>query len=269
MSQQKVYYSGFDYELFNKVNPIVGITVFPRGSVEVHRKNLTTGEHGRGARGKIKVFSKASRERLAIVAKETPVDLTSMMTLTYGQNYPHSGLKVKRHVKKFLRSMRKYFGGFQYLWFFEFQARGAPHLHVLSNLPPPTDLDRMIMSAVWVDDVQNLQHWKYCTLDKREVLDDRNVCLWVNAREKHWEGIRSKDGAARYCVKYAMKMHQKVAPDWFGDVGRFWGCSRYVRQIKGQRFKMADPDVRRILKETCPRLADSDVIPRYVYDCFT
>lgn len=269
MSQEKIYYSGFDPMLFNKVNPVVGITVFSRGSVEVHRKNMTQGEHGRGERGQIKVFSKVSRERLAMTAKETSVKFETMITLTYGLNHPHSGLAVKRHLKKFLRVMRKYFGGFQYLWFFEFQARGAPHLHILTNLPEPKNPDRMIMSSIWVDDVQNLQHWKYSNLRERCQMDVRDASLWFHARDEQWEKIRKPDGAARYCAKYALKMQQKVPPKWFGDVGRFWGCSRYVRRLKGQYFKIADPDMRRILSEVCPRLAEVDVIPRYIFDCFT
>lgn len=259
----------FDPFLFNAANPITGMTIYPKGSVEIHRKNLLQGEHRRGQRGKIKVFSKVSRERLAMTAKESQVDFCTMITITYGVNHPHDGLTVKRHLKKFLRGMRKFFGRYDYLWFFEFQARGAPHIHIMTNLPEPSSVDRCTMSSIWVDDCQDLRNWEYSKLSDRSVLMVRDASLWFHARDEAWEKIRSKDGAARYTVKYALKMRQKVAPDWFGDVGRFWGCSRFVKLPNGTRFKMTEDSARRILKEHCPRLDDADVLPRFVYDCFT
>lgn len=259
----------FDPMVFNAVNPIVGMTVYPKGNVEIRRKNLTQGEAGRGRRGKIKVFSKASRERLALVAKESQIEFETFITLTYGPMFPHSGRKVKNQLHKMLRKMKTYFGYFDYIWFFEFQRRGAPHIHLITSLPEPSVEQRRTFSALWVDDVQGLMCWEYQTIRDRKLLNLRDASLWFHMREKQWERVRDRDGVAKYAVKYALKMQQKVAPDWFGDVGRFWGHSRFAGLPKGLYVKADETTVRRIIHESVDRIDGCDVIPRYIYDCFT
>jgi hypothetical protein len=267
MSQVKPKSPTFDPDLFNAVNPITGLVVYPKGNVEVLRTCLRQDKATVARREKIRLFSKKSRERLALVAKETDVEFLSMITLTYGVNFPHCGKTVKNHLHKWLGKMTSHFGKFEYLWFFEFQKRGAPHMHVISTLQPPTEQDRAIMSIIWADDVQNLETWFYTRLKDKQKLSDLDAVIWFHRRPRQWEKIRERDGVAKYCTKYALKMWQKVPPAWFGDVGRFWGHSAGVSDFEGCQVKATDDTVRRLLASACPRVKDMDVLPKYIFDC--
>lgn len=43
-----------------------------------------------------------------------------------------------------------------------------------------------------------------------------------------WSNETKPEGLKHYAVKYASKMRQKVVPDGFADVGRFWGRSKNI-----------------------------------------
>ena len=109
-------------------------------------------------------------------------------------------------------------GNFDYLWFMEFQRNGTPHYHLLTSIPKPTDDDteRKLWQAyakrIAPDCKQTQEHVLYVHLKR----SDRQA----------WENLRSGDGAARYVTKYALKPHQKLVPDAYQDVGRFWGHNR-------------------------------------------
>lgn len=266
-SQQKVGPARFDPDLFNAVNPITGMVVYPKGNIEIIRQSLIQDKGWRPRREKVRLFSKKSRERLALVAKETNVGFETFITLTYGLNFPHSGKTVKSHLHKFLGRMRSHFGAFDYLWFFEFQRRGAPHLHVMTTLKEPDQWQRQTFALVWADDVQGLQDWRYQRLKDRRMFMDLSNVVEFHLRPRQWERIKEKNGAANYATKYAMKMYQKVPPPWFGDTGRFWGCSRNVSNFQGTQFKATEDSVRRLVKQVCPRMKDADVVPKYLFDC--
>lgn len=257
----------FDPELFNAVNPICGMVVYPKGNIEVLRKSLIQDTGHRPRRDKVRVFSKKSRERLALVAKETNVEFVTFITLTYGLNFPHSGKRVKGHLHKFLGGMKKHFGKFEYLWFFEFQERGAPHFHIMTTLPVPNQWERQTFASLWAIDVQGLEDWKYSRLKDRMYFLDQSNVIEFHLRPRQWEPLKSKEGAARYATKYALKMQQKVPPKWFQDVGRFWGHSRKVADFKGTKVKASEDTVRRLVKEVCPRVANAGVVPKYLFDC--
>lgn len=257
----------FDPQLFNAVNPITGMVVYPKGNIEILRTCLIQDQGHRPRRDKVRVFSKKSRERLALVAKETDVEFKTFITLTYGVNFPHSGKRVKNHLHRFLGLMKKHFGKFDYLWFFEFQKRGAPHLHMMTTLCKPNQWERQTFASLWAIDVQGLEDWKYSRLkDRRRFMDCSNV-IEFHLRPRQWEPLKSKEGAARYATKYALKMIQKVPPVWFQDTGRFWGHSRKVGEFKGVRVKATDDTVRKLVKEVCPRIQDAGVVPKYLFDC--
>lgn len=156
-------------------------------------------------RGEIVEFTQDSRNRLAFVANNTPVTFEWMVTLTYPSEFETDGKTVKAHLNKFLTWMRKAKPGVQYLWFLEFQRRGAPHFHILLDMP----LDRQKVSERWFDHVNSG--------DVKHIRAGTNV-----------ERIRKPDGARRYAVKYSMKMKQKKVPKAYRNVGRFWGNSRGV-----------------------------------------
>jgi hypothetical protein len=261
--------SEFDPKVFNDCNPVEGIIVYPHGCIRVKRKSLIKGRYDYEKREVIQKFSSRSRQRLALVAKETDIEFESFITLTYGVNFPVNGLVVKKHLKKFIRLMKQWFGYFDYLWFFEFQKRGAPHIHIAVSLPPPTDWDRVSMSSIWADEVLDLRNWEYSRLHSKNVRTDRDAVYEFHLRCSQWEKIRSKEGIGRYALKYALKPEQKEPPDWYGKVGRFWGHSKEVGKLRGRHFSMGEEDVRRILREKRPEIANLDVVPSIIYDCFT
>lgn len=259
----------FDLELFNRLHPIGAMTVYPKGSIVLHRRPgpPRIREIKRGA---IKEFSNSSRQRLALIASEAnpDVDFESFITLTYGLNYPTCGKEVKRHLHTFLNSMKSWLGPFDYIWFFEFQSRGAPHIHIISNLPPPgTYRDRMIMARIWVDVALNTKGWEYCRLKDGKLINERKAMLWFTSRIRQWEAVRDKDAVAKYAVKYAFKVEQKEVPEFMRDIGRFWGCSARVKKVRGERFLIKEEGVRKILSKTRPKLnKDAKVLPKVIFN---
>jgi hypothetical protein len=130
-----------------------------------------------------------------------------MVTLTYPAEYPGDGRLVKRHlsvVRKWLRRR-----GVRGLWVLEFQARGAPHLHIF-------------VTGGWVGREALSEAWY------RIVGSSDARHLRAGTQVKPWTGT-----AARYVAKwYGAKWEQKIVPEGFEDVGRFWGTFGEVRPIR-------------------------------------
>lgn len=175
------------------------------------------------SRGKVREFTFYSRRRLAFLASNTSVDFRSMMTLTYAVDLaPKSGKDVKKHLNGLLTNLRNRFHQLEYLWFMEFTKKGVPHFHILLSESVPGPFMRNSRGAILnLDETRKYSEiWSKITGNKGSKMDSASVC---------WEIIREKDGAARYCSKYAYKMEQKICPEQFCDCGRFWGASRGVR----------------------------------------
>lgn len=159
-------------------------------------------------RGEISELTQSSLKRLAFIANNTMVDLDVMVTLTYPKIFPTSGRELKRHLDNMLKFFRRRITPFSYLWFLEFQKRGAPHYHLM-----------------------------YCS--RGEIVDKADVGRqWARICDTgdpyhesvgtRIEKIRTANGAGRYAAKYASKAEQKTIPEPFRDIGRFWGTSRDV-----------------------------------------
>lgn len=192
-------------------NRVSGIDVYNR-DVVVLRKGCNGGT-GCAKRDVVTEFSEDSRKRLAFVAANTSIKFRTMVTLTYPAEYPSDGKQVKAHLHTFLTWFtRKYSSS--YLWFLEFQKRVAPHYHLVSayTIPRGRGAEQEMYSDV-------AREW-YAIVDSG---DPRHLAAGTRV-----ERIRKPDGAARYAVKYALKMYQKQVPDEYQDVGRFWGNSRDV-----------------------------------------
>lgn len=256
-----------DPATINAVAPVVGIRVLKGGSVLVERKSLVQGSHVRGDRKKIRVFSKSSRERLALTAQECGIEFRTMITLTYGVNFPIDGKVVKESFASWLKRMRRHFGKFDYLWFLEFQRRGAPHFHVMTDLEYPTLWDRKTMASIWVDCI-GAQHWRYSNVKTQRVNFEDIAVYDVHCHPKAWEELRSKGGAARYALKYALKMEQKVVPENYSNVGRLWGTSSPVKDAKYKLMPMDERCVRTLLSIHCPRMNDWEVLPSVIFGVF-
>jgi hypothetical protein len=185
-------------------------------------------------RSEITTFSKASRRRLAFVASNTTIVFTTLITLTYPGSFPSDGNKVRRDRKAFLDWLRREAPGCEYLWFLEFQKRGAPHFHVLHDYPWPTTRREVTELRFRVDST-----W-YRIVGSG---DPRHLAAGCRT-----EKLRSSRGGAHYAVKYASKMRQKVVPPGYRNVGRFWGHSRGVRPESQGTLKIDEASLRVLLQ---------------------
>jgi hypothetical protein len=96
-------------------------------------------EIGGGKRGEIREFSSASRRRL--MALMAQIDRTScrrrplFITLTYPAKFPRSARIYKAHLRSFLARFNRRYPHVPIIWRLEFQARGAPHFHLMVFTP--------------------------------------------------------------------------------------------------------------------------------------
>ena len=208
--------------------------------VEIYKQDVVVVRNGTPSRneppirGEIRQWSKKSRQRLAFVATNSDVSFRTMVTLTYPSEYPSDGQQVKRHLDTFLKWLRRETGGLSYLWFLEFQKRGAPHFHIIYDTPFPR------------------------TRPMQAALRYRVSCAWYrivgSGDIKHLsagcrtERIRTEKGARNYCVKYCFKMKQKTVPSEYRNVGRLWGASRDVLPVARETVQCTEDDVRSILE---------------------
>lgn len=191
-------------------------------------------------RGMVREFSHRSRRRL----REMALDLSEMwraevlLTLTMPGEWRSvcaDGRAFKRHVKAWRARLGRHLaglgvGGWSALWFLEFQARGAPHLHVLlfgdGVGSVPLDDFRTWASDSWAEVVGHP--------DEHERAKHRSAGTRVE---------RMRTGHFGYATKYATKMQQKNVPPEFRSVGRFWGLWRYQAPapvVWSQSFTLAD-----------------------------
>ena len=212
--------------------PIVGVELY-KNDVVVKRKGFRNAPP-ETTRGKVTEFSKASRARLAFVASNTDVVFRTMVTLTYPAEWPHDGTRVKKDLRRFLTWLQKVSMNCDYLWFLEFQQRGAPHVHILTDYPLSPKVCtrkayRMQLARKW---------YEIC-----ETGDPKHLLAGTSC-----ERLRSPEGGARYAVKYAQKMKQKTVPEGYQDCGRFWGHTKAVKPVSRETFRCTEDDVRGALE---------------------
>jgi hypothetical protein len=208
--------------------------------VEVYENDVVVKRDGVGGtpegvtRGEITMFTRQARARLAFVAANTSITFRTMITLTYPAEYPTDGQRVKRDLKAFLDWLRRETGGCEYLWFLEFQKRGAPHFHILIDTPWPR---RRAEETALRDRVASTWYRIADTGDAKHL-----------AAGTRTERLRSSDGGARYAVKYAAKMRQKAVPLQYRNVGRFWGHSKGVKPRAKAKARCTEDDIRAVLE---------------------
>jgi hypothetical protein len=251
--------------------PISGMTVYP-GGIMVNRHCVVElwGKNHLHERGKIVKISSRSLNRLALIVRSSNVQFLSLMTLTYGANYPLSGKVAKRHLNSFLTDCRRKFGKFDYFWVIEFQSRGAIHFHIATTLPEPTYSQREIFADMWAR-ISTPENWSYCPLyqpDKLRIIIDvlqTRTAVWsVAIHPKSWEAVLEQDGMSRYLAKYANKLRQKEVPDSFQNVGRFWGVSRGVSLPQGEMFLGTEAEVRQVLWLRGRSVEKWEILPKTV-----
>lgn len=196
-------------------------------------------------RGEVAEFSYRSRQRLAFVAANTETVFKSMLTLTYPAEFPSDGRTVKGHLNSFMTSFRRKTQG-RYLWFLEFQKRGAPHFHILSEfeLPEPHRIVTRRNGTSWTT---NKEYDDWAAKRWYETVGSEDLSHWLAGTS--WEAIRNPEGGCRYAVKYAFKMEQKVVPDGYENVGRMWGHSKEVKPPEPELIPLTPSQIRELLVE--------------------
>jgi hypothetical protein len=182
-----------------------------------------------------------------------------------------NGRIAKDQMNKFLTYMKRSFGGFEYFWFLEFQKRGAPHFHLVSSLPGPGRCERELMATIW-SEIAEPQNLAYTGISspygrKRGVMGmlTRDSVFRQHRRESVWEGLRSKDGAVRYALKYALKSNQKSVPKEYRDVGRFWATSNAVRLKVGEEMPVTEEEARQLIFLLGRQMERWEVLPKIIF----
>jgi len=234
--------------------PIVGVRLYRRDVVVVRRGRMHPNRTNiPPQRGEIVYLSRKSRKRLAFIANNTHVRFQTMVTLTYPKEYSNDGKSVKKDLHAFLVWVRRRFARPAYLWFLEFQKRGAPHIHLLLDYPLPVG---KAARALLYGEVS--QQW-YTTVGSEDPFH-----LAAGTR---CERIRKPDGAARYCLKYAYKTKQKCVPAPYRNVGRFWGCSRDVTPTETRVIPMDEATVRAIIADWEYAPAENTLMYQTIFGC--
>lgn len=136
--------------------------------------------------------------------REAKAAYLNIGTLTYPQEFKVDGKKVKRDIKVFGQRVKRRFAntkGFSLFWFLEFQANGQPHIHFFTT---------------------NFIHYAWLAQNWAEIVESGNPDHIKSGTQI--DPIKAgRYGIASYASKYAKKSSQKVVPEGFEGVGRFWG----------------------------------------------
>lgn len=256
----------------NSLFPVCGVSVY-KGGLVIHRSvNM---EFFRAkklhVRGNVESLSKRSLSRLALLVSSSSIVFRSLLTLTYGQNFPVTGKECKFHLNKMLTYMKRCFGDFDYFWVMEFQSRGSPHFHIGLSIPVSDVCQRETLAEIWSGIVEE-GNWPYTVVkppygkgNAAFGLNTRDAVLMQHRRKKTWENIRKQDGAKRYVIKYATKLKQKTVPKWFKQTGRFWGTSRSVKAEAITELPGSEAAIREMIAWLGRDLKGFEVLPRIVF----
>lgn len=225
-------------------------------------------------------MSKKSRLRLTHIVANCEVTFRSMMTLTYGDFFiPYNGKILKQHINLFLTNFRRKYDA-DYIWFLEFtKTQKRAHVHIITSVSP-NNWDKQWLGLTWAK-ITVLDYAKKIIAGKidgipplKEPIEDWVIqeeakkVFNVHSHKRCWEVVRKKDGAMRYCLKYALKEEQKLVPPSFQNVGRFWGTSRQiVAKPLGELLvgeTMSEEQVKAVFEDT--RIGNYPLIPKYVFE---
>jgi hypothetical protein len=196
---------------------------------------LLPGRRIGGQRGIITELSDAARDRLVDRAATLEAEgriPEAMLTLTAPANweeiylYDSDGVCVdggplfKAHMKAFKKRLERFLNKlgvhhWSALWFLEFQARGAPHVHLIL-------FDCSLSHAVR----RSLRGW--CGSAWSSVVGNPSKKEKDKHRRAGTQVAKMKKKHFGYAKKYASKMEQKEVPEDFQRVGRFWGVWNYT-----------------------------------------
>jgi len=249
--------------------PVSKIVVYPGLALEVKRESKLLGQRvARGDRVAITELSRRGLKHLAFVAIVTSPLFSSMLTLTYGEQFPAELKVVKRQLTLALTWIRRKYGPFDYLWFAEFQQRGAIHVHImLSILPPHGPADDLVdWSRFWANTTVRRHNWQYSRLVDHKLFHVKQSVQDFNRHRAVWQVLNSQEGARRYVAKYAKKAKQKKVPWFIRDVGRFWGTSRGIKdKVEKHEIDLNEDELRQYLYNNGAKPSEWDWLPKYVW----
>ena len=262
-------------DFINTCYPIVRIEKYKNNCYKLIRKSVLQDCYLPEERGKIVSFSKKSLANLIFTINATDVEFNSMITLTYPNYYPVNGASVKEDLRVYLQWIQRRYNT-ETLWFLEFQKRGAPHFHVLTQVNELTPSMRVDAGMCWVRRIIQANWFLSCFRKYRngtelefdyqdyklEVMKIANV----NIHETFWELAKSKNGMRNYAAKYASKMYQKEVPKSYNEVGKFWGKSKGVDLNPLITYDACEDDVRNWLENSDHKTQDWDVLPKLLFN---
>lgn len=192
-------------------------------------------------RGVISTLSDAARDRMtdtAVCLGEMGREADLMLTFTSPANWKDvylvepeldengkettktGGKLFKQHMEAMRMRLERFFkarklGKPRVFWFLEFQKRGAPHVHMIlfdvgAGLSELAVSLREWVGPAWAEIVGN-------PCDIEQAKHARAGTRVEKMRVKHFG----------YAVKYGSKTEQKIVPEEFRHVGRFWGMWNY------------------------------------------
>lgn len=187
--------------------PTSVIAEFATKDVKI-KKPMDTPTHERGKRSSIEIFSAASRRRLLEVCRNCGYHIKSQIALTYHHGMPDTGKEVKKQLNTFLTNLRQKYPDVHYIWILEFQKRGVPHFHLFTDIS-----------------YENKHFHNWCAVTWNRILDESPEHLLFQAHPNNFMAWTMENG--NYLAKeYLSKMDQKIVPEQYLEVGRFWGNSR-------------------------------------------
>lgn len=267
---------GKDADFINTCYPVTGITKYKNGCYKIKRTSLLQGNYTPEKRGKIKMLTKKSLLNLIWTINATGANFNSMLTLTYPDAFPVNGATIKDDLRVYLQWFTRRYNT-QYLWFLEFQERGAPHFHILTETSEITPTMRVDAGIRWTRQVIDAKWFMSCfgvvgagdyelDFDYQGYRTEALKVAKFNVHETVWQLAKSKNGMRNYAAKYASKEYQKEVPKKFTEVGRFWGASSGIKPVAIAELDATEDDVREWLRKLEHGASEMDVLPKLIFN---
>jgi len=177
------------------------------------------------ARDRIHEFTAGASQRMRRYLRECTSEYRHMVTLTYPGFFDSDGEKSKEHLRRFLQELKRKVErddaatiSYSSFWFLEFQERGAPHYHLFTT----HYFKKEFISRRWYEIVNSE--------------DPRHLTAGTRCEKLE----RGRSGLISYATKYANKNIQKIVPDNYENVGRFWGVSGCRSTMSADTFVSRD-----------------------------